>query len=141
MIPSLEKVKKLPKYAQNYIAALKCEIERLSCRVAVLNGDQKPSNIRFEDYGDDSTTFVQSDEVIVKARDDSCSIRVSSRGDRIEMSWSGGIRSYDIEEAALIPTGHQQARLVAIQNMQVYGKAKREYKERLRQALKERAAE
>ncbi len=114
-----QQFERLPKYVKDEIFQLRRSMERLEEKVRQLTDSQTETDIWVEDYGADKGTerhYVQGESIVI-AHGGVC-LRIDAyRGNEIGLSWSEGDTPLSLGDVAFIPTSHQQARLVACQNM------------------------
>ena len=110
-----EKIKKLPKWAQAYIAKLNRERETAIRSLNKSLDEQTESPFYFYELpsiGGPKKKYVQTCRMSVKYA--GVILNISLR-DSIQIRWGGG--EYELEQIALIPDSYQSARLVAKENM------------------------
>jgi len=114
-----ERIAKLPVWVQEHIRDLERRGDNATAKARQLSDKQTVTNIWVEDYGAElghQREYVQG-ESIVMVGNNVC-LRVDTyRDGNLDLSWSEGTTPYGGGEVALIPTAHQQARLVAWDRM------------------------
>ena len=116
-----EKIKKLPKWAQAYIAKLNRERETAIRSLNKFLDKQTESPFYFDELlstGEQQgptfkRKYVQTCRMSVKYA--GVILNILLRRDSIQIMWGGG--EYELEQIALIPDSYQSARLVAKENM------------------------